>query len=622
MKKTIISIIIIIAGFNASGAANYVGNYSPRKALTMSEAYQKPEVLLEQENLLQQEKIQFQYNLIIAIVLFSVLAIITIFLLFRIYLLKKKSNIKLLNKNDELIRNTRLLEDTLNKLKQSQQKQTTIISAIPDMYFLFDEEYSLIDSNLKTSEKLFVLQEEPMNKSVTEIFPKELADLAYESINKAKVTGELQVFRYKIKKDNKWLELEGRIAPTESGLFLMIARDFTDQSKIISDLKIAREEAEKATDMKSMFLASLSHEIRTPLSSIIGITGVLEETELSEEQREYLNVIIISGNNLLSLINNILDFTKIETGQLQIEKHPFNLRMALEEATTLLKVKAADTNNHLITLVDPDVPDVLTGDVVRLKQILINLINNALKFTKNGSVTIKIQLFDEVEDKLRLKFNVIDTGIGVAVEQRDKLFQAFSQADPSIARKYGGTGLGLAICKLFATMMGGEIGVQSEKDKGSNFWFTIVFNKATEDKKEWEELLPPLTDKKPEEPVDRMNILLVEDNLLNQKFAIAILKKYKHHIDIADNGQIGVELFAKNKYDVILMDIQMPVMDGIEATKNIRKLEKENDLGHIRIVAVTAYAMEGDEERFYRAGIDAYLRKPYRAQQLVDILEG
>lgn len=388
-------------------------------------------------------------------------------------------------------------------------------------------------------------------------------------------------------------------------------------------LEEARVEAEKAIASKSMFIASLSHEIRTPLSSIIGISGLLEETELSEEQKEYLNVILISGNNLLSLINNILDFSKIEAGQIELEKVDFSIKQAIEEVMLLLRVKAEDSQNRMVMDYDSGIPETLIGDVVRLKQIIINLVNNALKFTKNGTVEIKAQLFDEDESSLRVKFSIIDDGIGVAIDQRDKLFKSFSQADSSIARKYGGTGLGLAICKHFANMMGGEIGVKSQKGKGSEFWFTVILNKM-DDHKELELKSEEKNRNEKEQytmPEKSLNVLLVEDNLLNQKFAEAILKKNKHKVDIARNGKIGVDLYKQINYDLVLMDIQMPVMDGITATKLIRQSEKEENRDPVKIIAVTAYALEGDEKKFFDAGIDDIIRKPYKAKQLINKLK-
>ena len=381
----------------------------------------------------------------------------------------------------------------------------------------------------------------------------------------------------------------------------------------------AVKEAEAASNAKLLVMASLSHEIRTPLSSIIGVTSILEETELSVEQKEYIDIIVASGNNLMYLINNILDFSKLDAGKIKIEKYEFNIEEVINEVMKMIEFNVSDKDVEISSELKKNIPKIVYGDKLRLTQVLVNLINNALKFTKKGSVKVIIEKFDQDIDSLRLKFSVIDTGEGVSFEERDKLFRDFSQANDSITRKYGGTGLGLSICKQLVTMMGGEIGLESEKGKGSNFWFTIVFDRTKDI--EIDTPKTPIsiqTDIKQDKKV--LSVLLVEDNLLNQKFATAILKKTGHKVDIAENGKIGVDFFKKNKYDIVLMDIQMPVMDGMEATRNIRIYENENNLQRTKIVAVTAYAMKGDKDRFISAGIDEYLAKPYKANDLIDIL--
>lgn len=573
---------------------------------------------LKQKEELQEARLRFQAQMIILI---SVVALVVIVFIYRNFRQKNKVSKILAAKNSEIEKQKDLAEKALRDYEESQEQNITILDSIPDLYFIVEKDGTFIGYHSKSTEDLILPPEEFLNRKMTDVLPKELADKGMQYIKAASVTGKIQQFIQELELNKAKKIFDYRIVPTRDKKFLILVRDMTEQFRLEEELKFAKEEAEKADEMKSMFLASLSHEIRTPMSSIIGITSVLEETELTEEQREYINIINISGNNLLSLINNILDFSKIESDQIELESILFDIRELVDEVVALLKLKADDTGNNIITEISDDFPGKLIGDPVRMRQILINLVNNALKFTKDGTVTIRINLFDEDEEKIRLKFNIIDTGVGVAIDQRDKLFRAFSQADESIARKYGGTGLGLAISKLFTTMMGGEIGVESKPGKGSNFWFTIVFKKSPDIKIEPQEVLPPTEPESKEIPEKALRILLVEDNILNQKFAMAILKKYNHVVDIAENGQIGVDLFKENDYDVVLMDIQMPVMDGLEATEEIRKIEKESGSGHIRIVAVTAYAMEGDEDRFYEAGIDDYLRKPYKAGDLIGKLK-
>lgn len=556
------------------------------------------------------------------LILLIIVFIFSVIILNSRFKLKKKANKALSAKNVLISKKQGELEETLEELYESEEKYRTVVNKLQEGIFMIQDK-RMIYVNKAFTDIFGYKIEELLSMEMTNLIAPEYRRTVSENYDK-RMKGEEIPAQYEIEiltknKERRYVILNTGVAhyrgkPTSVGSVL----DISSIKKIENDLRKAKEDAEKATQMKSMFLASLSHEIRTPLSSIIGIAGVLEETKLTEEQKEYLNVINISGNNLMSLINNILDFSKIESGKLELGKIEFSIHEVVEEVCSVLNLQAEESEVDLSSDIAEKVPKRVVGDPMRLKQILINLVNNAIKFTKQGSVNIKVQKFDEDENTYRVKFNVIDTGIGVAVEQRNKLFNAFSQADVSIARNYGGTGLGLAISKHFVMMMNGEIGVESKSGKGSNFWFTIVFDKPEKQKQETSEEKQNLIKGKDDKSMGKMNVLLVEDNLLNQKFAEAILTKQEHKVDIAENGKIGVELFENNKYDLVLMDIQMPVMDGIEATKRIRSIEKKNKTGPVKILAVTAYAMEGDEEKFYEAGIDDILRKPYKAHQLIE----
>ena len=396
-----------------------------------------------------------------------------------------------------------------------------------------------------------------------------------------------------------------------------IVSDITDQKKTENELLHAKQIAETATKSKSVFLANMSHEIRTPMNSIIGIISILLQTDLTSEQKEYVDIINISGNNLLTIINDILDFSKIEADQIKLENIRFNIREEINDIIKLLSIKAIGKGLQLSIKVNPSVPEWVNGDPVRLKQIVTNLTNNALKFTKEGSVAIEAEIIEEGNTSYTLKFKVIDTGIGILEKEKQHLFKTFSQLEKSTSRKYGGTGLGLAISKKLSHLMGGEIGVESEFGVGSTFWFTVVLGKPSE------------TDikidfKKPQtiEPLSRpLSVLLVEDNLLNQKFASATLRKQGHKTDIAENGKTAVEQFEKNEYDLILMDIQMPIMDGITASKKIREIEdKRNSKNKVKILAVTAYAMENDRQKCLAAGMDEYLTKPFKPDELINMI--
>jgi signal transduction histidine kinase/DNA-binding response OmpR family regulator len=396
-----------------------------------------------------------------------------------------------------------------------------------------------------------------------------------------------------------------------------LEKEIAERKLIEIELEKARELANKESQAKSSFLANMSHEIRTPMNGVIGMTNILKETELNEEQREYLDIIELSGNNLLNIINDILDFSKIEAGQVELEKINFNLREQVEEVFKILGVKAKAKGLKLYFSLSPDIPAEIKGDPVRLKQIIINLTNNALKFTSQGSISVEISPEWIKAEQLMLRFRIVDTGIGISPEGKQKLFREFSQTDLSTTRKFGGTGLGLKISMDLVHLMGGAIDVESQEGKGSTFWFTAVFGQVIKTEEE-------LRREEEQRQYSRsVSILLVEDNYISQKVAKSSLEKEGYvNIDIAINGRIAVQYFEQKAYEIILMDIRLPVMDGMEATRKIRKLERSmTDRKPAYIVAFTAYAMEGDRERFLETGMDDFVAKPFQSEELIRSIE-
>lgn len=476
-----------------------------------------------------------------------------------------------------------------------------IIEYMEDVILVLDSQNRIIDIN-RSGLKLFDLKQK-------DLIGQPVATLFHDETLLAKPLSELELI---CNHEKRHYQL--KVSPLYSknktmvGSF-MVLTDIHEQKETMEKLENARIQAEIANRAKSEFLATMSHEIRTPVNGIIGMSELLEGAILTDRERENLHTLKFSADSLLYIINEILDFSKIEAGKMPIENIHFDIRQLISQTIKVFdSIKKTDT--RLVYRVDSAVPQWLLGDYVKLRQILSNILSNAFKFTEKGEITLEVHPIHLDAEEILLEFVITDSGIGISPEQMDRLFESFHQLDNSTTRKYGGTGLGLAIVKKLIDLLGGSIDVRSELAVGTTFVVQLPFVVAQnpvmpEDLAPEEQKIAP----------DKLRILLVEDSRINQQLMIQLLNRKGWQADIAQNGQEALERYHSTNYDMILMDIQMPVMDGYEATRRIREEERRTQ-AHIPIIALTANATEEDKGKSMDSGMDEFLTKPVKSEKL------
>jgi len=514
---------------------------------------------------------------------------------------------------------------------ESEKRLREIFENSPDAIFVIDRSGHIITANTQASVLVKVKKQDLLSKTIYDLAPERFhnevqsnLDLWFsgeleqcEGFSKASDGTELPIEMTGSLHDideRKTLQLHIRDISMrkEAEEQMLTAKWMAEEAKELSDN--AREMAEKASQAKSEFLANMSHEIRTPLNGIVGMVQLLADTPLNSEQQNCIDTIMQSSTGLLKIISHVLDISKIEAGQMDIRESVIDLRAMCDNLYYLFEPAANQNGIRLSCECQENVPSYVLGDEGLLEQVLVNLLGNAVKFTHKGSVSLNIECHSKNAKGAELYFQVIDTGIGIEKEKQATIFDKFTQADSSNKRLYGGTGLGLAICKQLIELMGGTIGLISSRGKGSTFYFNLILPQANHPAA----IKTPEADKAKTISNPNVRVLLVEDNKVNQQVAIAILKKAGCTVDAVDNGQDAIQQIRKATYHVVLMDCQMPIMDGFEATARIRAMDEP--LRNLPIIAITAHALKEDQEKCIESGMNDYVSKPVSRQILIDMI--
>jgi PAS domain S-box-containing protein len=493
----------------------------------------------------------------------------------------------------------------------------SILENIPYMIFVKDAvDLRFVRFNRAGEELLGYSRQELIGKSDYDFFPLEEAD-AFRRADRAVLTGRrvVDIPEEPIRTRNRGVRyLHTKKIPIfdrdgQASFLLGISEDITEFKHVAAELNRSREVAEAASHAKTDFLARMSHEIRTPMNGIIGMTELALGTALTSEQRDYLTMVRDSANSLRAIVNDILDFSKIETGKLDIESVPFDPRDCVEKAVQTFGVQARAKGLRLRVRIPARVPKTVVGDPARLRQVLVNLVDNAIRFTDKGRIEVTVWTRRLTKKSATLAFVVSDTGIGIPDDKKQLIFEAFTQADESTSRNYGGTGLGLAISSRLVEMMGGRIWVTTVPKKGSKFHFTVEFSLTTRQRSQ------PADEVQTVPRLEPLRVLVAEDNHVNRVLVVRMLEQEGHKVSIAGSGAEAIELIKREPVDLILMDLEMPNVGGLEATRIIRAGEKRNG-GYVPILAVTAHAMPGYRERCLEAGMDGYIAKPLQREEL------